>query len=456
MSDIEEQFKAYQKDSRISCRYGAKCYQKNPAHHEKYKHPPSKNKKQRGPMRTVINKKRKQKDNAESSTDSPKKKVQKTDDNVTDENASQISNIKNKEESKDHDEAMSNKSNSDNEKSVKDPIVKVTIASLLKDCNVTIENDEILPADVQTIISHLFLIEMPTDFFQLYEFCKNISEKDPLNAFKDVQLQLVGPYDVYRQTFLNSKVDNRKSLLRHWRYYYDPPEFQTIIKANTKEGLHFGYWRDDPSEKPVFVAKNKASIDCVIEPVAENIFGTLHIYIGEKLKAANPFEKIRIAQLHQKLKDYAKEKDITLDKNTSNMRAREKKVVTRTFHKAGIVVPYDKKTELGYRDLAVTDNELRKLLKQIEEAGTPEEKRKPLSKLEEVIRLATIAADECDFGTCLELGHDLFCSGVSSVQNKALHMLSLAYNLLQRPQFLKIAQAHLELRRKDQDLNVLY
>lgn len=42
MSDIEEQFKAYQKDSRIPCRYGAKCYQKNPAHHDKYKHPPSK------------------------------------------------------------------------------------------------------------------------------------------------------------------------------------------------------------------------------------------------------------------------------------------------------------------------------------------------------------------------------------------------------------------------------
>lgn len=38
------------------------------------------------------------------------------------------------------------------------------------------------------------------------------------------------------------------------------------------------------------------------------------------------------------------------------MRLREKKVVARTCHKAGIVVPYDKKTQLGYRDLAVTDS----------------------------------------------------------------------------------------------------
>lgn len=27
-------------DSRIPCRYGQKCYQKNPLHHQKYKHPP--------------------------------------------------------------------------------------------------------------------------------------------------------------------------------------------------------------------------------------------------------------------------------------------------------------------------------------------------------------------------------------------------------------------------------
>ena len=40
------------------------------------------------------------------------------------------------------------------------------------------------------------------------------------------------------------------------------------------------------------------------------------------------------------------------------MQAREKQTVTRTFHRAGIVVPYNKKTQLGYRDLAVTDSEL--------------------------------------------------------------------------------------------------
>jgi hypothetical protein len=35
---------------------------------------------------------------------------------------------------------------------------------------------------------------------------------------------------------------------------------------------------------------------------------------------------------------------------------RGKDVVTRCFHKMGIVVPYDKNTELGYRPLPLTDS----------------------------------------------------------------------------------------------------
>lgn len=50
---------------------------------------------------------------------------------------------------------------------------------------------------------------------------------------------------------------------------------QTIIKCDDKEGLHFGYWRDSANEKPVFVAKNRANIDCIFESVGENIFGAV-------------------------------------------------------------------------------------------------------------------------------------------------------------------------------------
>lgn len=36
----DEEYEKYVKDSRIPCQYGVKCYQKNPMHHNKYKHPP--------------------------------------------------------------------------------------------------------------------------------------------------------------------------------------------------------------------------------------------------------------------------------------------------------------------------------------------------------------------------------------------------------------------------------
>lgn len=47
-----------------------------------------------------------------------------------------------------------------------------------------------------------------------------------LDAFLPVGLKLVGPYDVLtgRMNTLDSKYLEKGVL--HWRYYYDPPEFQ--------------------------------------------------------------------------------------------------------------------------------------------------------------------------------------------------------------------------------------
>lgn len=460
-NDKEEQFRAYIEDRRIPCRYGTKCYQKNAIHLEKYKHPPTKEtEKKRNTKHSEIRKKRKNKDNNEISNNFQKKKIKKEENKIINEDLHNVVITGENNTIKNNNifcEVIKQSEDLSNTESMKNTNNLITIASLLDYDKVNIENDIILKeiSNNAKIISHLFLTEMPEDFFQLYEFCKNICENDPLNALNHFHLQLVGPYDVFKKGFMNAKVENKEILLKHWRYYYDPPEFQTIIKDNNKDGLHFGYWRDDISKHPVFVAKNKAAINYIIEPVAENIFGTLDVYFEEKLKLATPFEKIRITMLHQKLKSFAKEKKITLEKKTANMQDREKKIVTRAFHKAGIVVPYNKKTQLGYRDLAITDNELQKLLKEIEYASTLEIRKKSMSKLEEIIRLATIAADECDFGTVLELGHDLFSSGISFVQSKALNLMSLAYNLLQRPQFLKIAQVHLKNRSKSLDLNVI-
>ena len=137
-----------------------------------------------------------------------------------------------------------------------------------------------------------------------------------------------------------------------------------------------------------------------------NFIFVLHyivVHFEEKLKLATPFEKTPIAQLRQKLKNFAKERNITLEKRAPNMQAREKETVARTFHKAALWCRTIRKTQLGYRNLAVSNSELQKVLKQIEDAPVPEMRKMPMSKLDEVIRLATIAADECDFGTVLRV-----------------------------------------------------
>lgn len=98
--------------------------------------------------------------------------------------------------------------------------------------------------------------------------------------------------------------------------------------------------------------------------------------------------------------------------------------------------------------------QLKRILKRIDEAQSDEERRSMMVGLEEVVRMATIAADECDFGTCLELAHDLFSSGVAAVQQTGLRMFVSAYNLLNRQRFIKIAEAHAKDRKKGCDLGV--
>ncbi|KAI4503659.1 hypothetical protein M0802_001062 [Mischocyttarus mexicanus] len=468
MSDNEE-LSEYNKDTRMPCRYGKKCYQRNPMHLNKYKHPPSNKKKGNIKQKPLFGNKRKitERDDDDDDDDDKEKtehnsvsnQIKKVKTDIINDNTDNTKNVNDCVEINDkHLDTTSN-----DEKVVDDDTVEIKEESCASSNNSNDDNNDDSCKDTCTILSptsmkenikNLLLVDMPEDFYQFYEFCKLISEKEPLMALKSVQLYLVGPFDILSKKLKSYTNNNKEKYLRHWRYYYDPPEFQTIIRGN-KDGLHFGYWRDECNEKPIYVAKNKANIDCIIQPVAENLFGAINICIEEKWKVANIFEKSGIAQLQKKLKEFAQKNDITLEKKTDRMIKRERNVIVRTFHKAGIVVPYNKKTQLGYRELSVTDKELQQILTKMDEAGSLEERTKIMSKLEEVVRLATIAADECDFGTCLELAHDLFSSGNTHVEKIALQMFTIAYTHLDRPEFLQIIKSHLKNRKRGDDLSVI-
>jgi len=55
-------------------------------------------------------------------------------------------------------------------------------------------------------------------------------------------LQLVGPYDVLAGKTMRH-TGSSSSYLCHWRYYYDSPEFMTIIRGDDKKQFHLGYYR---------------------------------------------------------------------------------------------------------------------------------------------------------------------------------------------------------------------
>lgn len=394
---------SYDSDPRLPCKYGQKCYQKNALHHQKYKHPT------------------KRKLEAEKGLVKKKQKL----------------------------------APGENEKQVSISTVPAAAENECKILSVTEEDLPPTPEDEKETIKQKFLVEMPEDFYSFWSFCKTLSPDKPEEALKDVGLLLVGPFDILSGS-LKKAIQRKLSLyLIHWRYYYDPPEFQTIIKGDDTTQFHMGYFRDDPKELPCFVASNAAAVGCIITPMAENIFGAVNSYFDTIKGKCDPFQKIKVSKIQTALQSWARDRSFLLDVSSAAMKARNKKIVTKTFHNAGLVVPFNKKTEVGYRGLTETDANLKHILKNVVGSSCEMERDTHFGKLQPIVTAANIANDECDFGTSLELGLDLFCFGGEVFHRTALHLLKTAYNLLQRNEFALIAEAHLKNRRMGTTLSIV-
>lgn len=63
---------------------------------------------------------------------------------------------------------------------------------------------------------------------------------DALGATLD--LKLVGPFEILAGAHKASK-NSEPNLHLHWRFFFDPPEFQTILLGNQATQHHFGYYR---------------------------------------------------------------------------------------------------------------------------------------------------------------------------------------------------------------------
>lgn len=323
------------------------------------------------------------------------------------------------------------------------------------------------PQDIKENIKQKFLVEMPEDFFAFFEFCKEMNKAAPHDALSAAGLKLCGPFDVLGGIIPSDAPRSESLYLRHYRYYYDPPEFQTVITTtDTSEDsklVHLGYFRDSPSEAPVFVAYNEAGVDAKIKPLADNLFGAVYHLLAKLIDSAisNPFERSKVAGLQEKVKLYANRtiiygdsKNISLESKTAGMKLRDRQKVSITFHGAGLVVPYDKKSDVGYREIPESNASLKKIFKNIVEAETEEEKYKGLDVLQELITNVQFANDEGDPGMGIELGLDAFSYGGEALHNSILHLLPVGYELVNRDEFATIIQAHLSNRIKGPDVDM--
>lgn len=82
------------------------------------------------------------------------------------------------------------------------------------------------------------------------------------------------------------------------------------------------------------------------------VFVFFSLYLQNE-KKASPFSAMACQRVIEKVKKAAEEHNFSLQEY--NIKNRQAQVVAKTLHGAGIVVPYNKKTQLGYRFLVETD-----------------------------------------------------------------------------------------------------
>lgn len=76
----------------------------------------------------------------------------------------------------------------------------------------------------------------------------------------------------------------------------------------------------------------------------------------------SPFIRPAAVAIKKNLEDFARNENISLTSFSSKLKARNMNTVCKTFHRGGLVVPFDRRTDVGYRQLQESDANLKKIL----------------------------------------------------------------------------------------------
>jgi len=303
--------------------------------------------------------------------------------------------------------------------------------------------------DYSDILKEKYGIEFADDFYQFFEFIKE-SKNNPLEL---LNISLCGPYDFLQEKISKDTSLSKVELHMHGRFYYDIPEVMTVLYKD--DGFHVSYFRDSPSVDEQIVVSNTPSINGDYQICGDNIFAALYLHCKNQIKLKKCDKIAELKSLCSEIENECKTLGLSLEQNSTRVKSRSKKTVSKCFHKAGMVVPLDD-SGVGYRELPSSDRELKKLFTRICEAKSEDEKNEGLDEIQEMITLIQFANDECDYGMGYELGVNLFTFGNSIFHGMISHLLTLAYQFLSRDLFADILERHLELRENNgKPLNML-
>jgi hypothetical protein len=288
--------------------------------------------------------------------------------------------------------------------------------------------------------------DFPDDLLRLWDFACRLQPLEPWTAFLEpLGVQLVGPFEV-----LAGRLDGRvprHSLLLHWRYYLDPPEFFTVL-AGDSDGLHWGYWLDDPAAQTGCIASYYARDTFELATEGDTLFEALRLRL-EYLHADNEldaeYEHISMDEAQRQRDTLARFRDRLIAVATGDrpergdaytdlyagQAARQQAMVAETPEGMGVVVP----PEL-YQPLPIRYRSLVKQLRKSDDWQQPVEQAQAL--------LATHP------GTALQVGKILWACPGEQKQQAAGELLEAAYAALNRDTLRAVLQTHLACRNLPQ------
>jgi hypothetical protein len=281
--------------------------------------------------------------------------------------------------------------------------------------------------------------DFPDDFYRFWEFVNRLAPLDPLHALAEaLGVVLVGPFEVLAGRF-DGRVP-RRSLLLHWRYYDDPPEFFTVLAGGT-DGLHWGYFLDEPAAGSGCVASYYARDAYELSADGDTLFEAMRLHLeylhtdhedyldlaaegadeeAAKLDCLDALRRRLMAHATGDRPEIGEE----YTERYAGLTERRGRVVANTMEGMGIVVP-----PRTYRSLSQGD---RRLWRHLRRTNDPAK----------VVEEARQALRDGFPGTALKLGKDLWATTGAAKSAHAQELLDAAYGALGRETLRRVIHTH--------------